>query len=190
MQLGAMDPHRFASVVSPEDYSALLELIGRAVPALRGRVVWNVNSTYKGGGVAELLRSLLGYARGSGIDARWVAIRGEASFFAATKRLHNHLHGFDGDGGLDEADRRTYEHTLAANAAELIPLLRETDIVILHDPQTAGLIEAVRDAGATVIWRCHVGLDRPNRRAHEAWDFLRPYVANADAYVFSRATFA
>ncbi len=190
MHLAAMDPHRFASVVCPEDYTALLELLARAAPALRGRAVWNVNSTYQGGGVAELLQSLLGYARGGGIDARWVVIRGEPPFFDVTKRLHDHLHGFDGDGGLNEEDRLTYEETLAANAAELVPLLRETDIVILHDPQTAGLIKAVRDTGAIVIWRCHVGLDRPNRRARDAWDFLRPYVVDADGYVFSRATFA
>jgi trehalose synthase len=112
------------------------------------------------------------------------------AFFQATKRLHNHLHGFDGDGGLDEEDRLTYERTLAANAEELVPLLRETDVVILHDPQTAGLIEAVKESGAIVIWRCHLGPDRPNRRAREAWDFLRRYVAEADAYVFSRASFA
>ena len=62
--------------------------------------------------------------------------------------------------------------------------------MILHDPQTAGLIKAVRDTGAIVVWRCHVGLDRPNRRARDAWDFLRRYVVDADAYVFARPTFA
>ena len=62
--------------------------------------------------------------------------------------------------------------------------------MILHDPQTAGLIPAVRGTGAKIIWRCHVGIDHPNRFAREAWDFLRDYVLGADAYVFSRETFA
>lgn len=190
MQVGAIDPHRFASVVSADDYRALLELMVRAARKLHGRVIWNVNSTYRGGGVAELLRTLLGYARGGGVDARWVVIRGEPGFFTTTKRLHNHLHGFDGGAGLCDADRLLYERTLAANAADLVPLLRPSDVVILHDPQTAGLIDAVKRTGATVIWRCHVGLDRPNQKAREAWDFLRRYVLDADAYVFSRATFA
>ena len=76
-----------------------------------------------------------------------------------------------------------------ANADELA-LSSAADIVILHDPQTAGLAAAVRATGATVIWRCHVGLDSANDHAREAWDFLRGYVLTADAFVFSRAGFA
>ncbi len=187
----AMDPHRFASVLSAEKYEALLHLIDRGARELEGRVIWNVNSTAKGGGVVELLRPLLGYSRGSGVDARWAVISGDPGFFEITKRLHNHLHGFDGDGGsLSNAERDKYEQTLAGNAAELEKLLHPQDIVILHDPQTAGLIAAARRTGASVIWRCHVGLDHANGRAQDAWSFLRPYVREADAYVFSRGAFA
>jgi trehalose synthase len=186
-----LDPHRFESVSTPEDYAALVKLIDRAARRLRGSVIWNVNSTASGGGVAELLRPLLGYCRGSGVDARWAVISGGPSFFNLTKRLHNHLHGFDGDGGnVSDGERGVYEATLAANARDLGALLRPDDVVILHDPQTAGLVEAVKRTGATVIWRCHVGLDHPNALARGAWDFLRPYVLDADAYVFSRPTFA
>ncbi len=186
-----MDPHRFGTVLGPDEYQALLHLIDGASRALHGRVVWNVNSTAIGGGVVELLRPLLGYSRGGGVDARWAVISGSPEFFRLTKRLHNHLHGFDGDGGaMSEPEQALYEGTLAGNAEELVPLIRPQDIVILHDPQTAGLIGAVRRTGATVIWRCHVGLDTPNDEARQAWDFLRGYVVQADAYVFSRATFA
>jgi trehalose synthase len=185
-----MDPHRFGAVLSSAQYGALLNLIARSRRALQGRVIWNVNSTAKGGGVVELLRPLLGYSRGGGVDARWVVISGEPEFFQVTKRLHNHLHGFKGDGGpLDSGARATYERTLEAAAAELVPMLRPEDVVILHDPQTAGLVDAVRETGAIVIWRCHVGRDYGNHYAHEAWDFLRPYAIEADAYVFSRATY-
>jgi trehalose synthase len=187
----AMDPHRFGAVLSPKEYEALLALIDHAGRILDGRVIWNVNSTAKGGGVVELLHPLLGYCSGVGVDARWVVISGEPDFFAITKRLHNHLHGVDGDGGaLGDPERSVYERTLAANAEELVELVRPHDIVILHDPQTAGLVDAVRRTGAIVIWRCHIGLDHPNVRAREAWSLLRPYVLDADAYVFSRAAFA
>jgi hypothetical protein len=66
----AMAPDRFALVLSRGEYEALLDLVGHAVPELHGRVVWNVNSAAKGGGVVEMLRPLIGYCRGAGVDAR------------------------------------------------------------------------------------------------------------------------
>jgi trehalose synthase len=187
----AMAPERFASVLSPGEYEALLDLTGQAARELHGRVIWNVNSTAKGGGVVEMLRPLLGYCRGAGVDARWAVISGQSPFFAITKRLHNRLHGFAGDGGpLGDAEREVYEQTLVGAAEELAGLVHPRDIVILHDPQTAGLAAAVRETGATVIWRCHVGIDVANGHAREAWDFLRGYVLEAHAFVFSRAGFA
>jgi trehalose synthase len=186
----AMDPRRFASIVGPEERSRLLELVEDGARELAGRVIWNVNSTAKGGGVVELLRPLLGYSRGGGVDARWVVISGEADFFDLTKRLHNRLHGFKGDGGpLEHEQHELYERTLSHAAAELAPMLRPRDLVILHDPQTAGLVEAVRQTGAIVIWRCHIGLDEPNDYARSAWRFLRDYVSGADMFVFSRPAF-
>jgi trehalose synthase len=158
---------------------------------LDGQVVWNLNSTAKGGGVVELLRPLVGYARGAGVDTRWVVIGGTPEFFAVTKRIHNRLHGAEGDGAaLDEQARRVYESVLGANLAAFPGNVREGDVVIVHDPQPAGLVSAMKARGATVIWRCHVGIDEPNDLAREAWAFLRPYVAEADAYVFSRESFA
>jgi trehalose synthase len=189
--VGAMDPHRFQSVLSDREYEALLDLITQAPRELRGRVIWNVNSTAKGGGVVELLRPLLGYSRGVGVDARWAVITAGPEFFAVTKRLHNRLHGFAGDGGpLGRHECHVYERELAANAAEFVELVRANDIVILHDPQTAGMAAAVSRTGARIIWRCHVGLDHANDLAREAWDFLRDYVLHADMFVFSRAAFA
>jgi trehalose synthase len=187
----AMAPERFASVLSPGEYEALLDLVTQAARELHGRVVWNVNSTAKGGGVVEMLRPLLGYCRGAGVDARWAVISGQPDFFAITKRIHNRLHGFEGDGGpLGDAERDVYERTLSSSAQELVELVHPSDIVILHDPQTAGLAAAVRQTGATVMWRCHVGLDVANDRARQAWDFLRGYVLDAHVFIFSRAGFA
>jgi trehalose synthase len=187
----AMAPERFASVLSPGEYEALLGLVDQAARELQGRVIWNVNSTAKGGGVVEMLRPLLGYCRGAGVDARWVVISGQPDFFAITKRIHNRLHGFAGDGGpLGDAERDVYERTLSASADALAELVHPHDIVILHDPQTAGLAAAVRETGATVMWRCHVGIDVANDYARNAWDFLRGYVSDAHQFIFSRAGFA
>ena len=90
----AMDPQRFESVLSVGEFEALRYLIADAARGLHGRVIWNVNSTANGGGVAEMLRPLLGYCRGLGVDARWAVISGNPEFFLITKRIHNRLHGF------------------------------------------------------------------------------------------------
>ena len=91
-------PDRFKALLG-DDYSEVEAAVRRAGSALAGRVVWHVNSTARGGGVAEMLQSLLAYARGAGVDVRWLTIEGNAEFFAITKRIHNNLHGADGDGG-------------------------------------------------------------------------------------------
>ena len=184
-----LSPERFEDVLA-ERYPEFEAAMERGRHVFEGRTVWNVNSTGKGGGVAEMLRSLLAYALGIGIDARWAVIKGDADFFRVTKRIHNRLHGAEGDGGsLGDAERRSYEATTARNVEELVELVHPEDVVILHDPQTAGLTGRLADHCETVIWRCHVGLDRPNDLAKEAWGFLRRFLNDADAFVFSRRAF-
>ena len=175
------------SVLQPAQALEFESTIARGRALLGSRVIWNVSSTARGGGVAEMLASLLAYTRGAGLDARWVVIEGNPDFFRVTKRIHNMLHGFAGDGmGLGEENDAIYRDTATRNARELAPLVRPGDVVLLHDPQTAGLIESVRAVGAHAVWRCHVGVDEPNSLAEAAWDFLRPHVLSADAVVFSR----
>jgi trehalose synthase len=190
VEIAPVGSERLRDVLSDEQVAAFESGADEGRELLDGRTVWNVNSTAKGGGVVELLRPLVGYARGLGIDCRWEVIGGDPGFFDVTKRLHNRLHGAEGDGRpLDDAARAKYERTLRAEAEELAARIRRGDVVILHDPQTAGLVDPLRAAGARVIWRCHIGLDEPNATVRDAWAFLRPYVASADAYVFSRAAF-
>jgi trehalose synthase len=169
-----------------ERFEQIEEAAVEARRTFGGKRIWHVNSTAQGGGVAEMLRALLPYVRGAGVDTRWVVLPEGNGFFAVTKRIHNQLHGHAGDGALDDRARAVYEGALRRGAGELSRLLEPGDIVYLHDPQTAGLVPAMREAGATVVWRCHVGVDRPNELAREAWEFLRRYVEDADAYVFSR----
>jgi trehalose synthase len=181
---------RYAEILEPQAARALLEVEAGAPRIFQGRVLWNVNSTAVGGGVAEMLRSLLAYTRGAGVDARWAVISGGHEFFEITKRLHNQLHNFAGDEGpLGAAERAAYDAALEPNAQELTAMAGSRDVVILHDPQTAGLIPSLKRLGATVVWRCHVGIDTPGDYARRAWRFLIPYVSQADAYVFSRPAF-
>ncbi len=193
--LGVVDvaPHpldRFATILPADEYDQLLQAAQEARGLLDGRVVWNVNSTALGGGVVEMLRSLLPFARGAGVDARWLVIQAEPEFFRLTKRIHNQLHGSPGDGGdLGPAERTFYETVLSAHAEALGAIVNARDVVVLHDPQTAGLVPALRGIGAKVIWRCHVGADVPNPLVRRALDFLRPYVELADAYVFTRPNY-
>jgi trehalose synthase len=183
-------PERFESVLEPEPFEKLADGIRTARELLGERTIWNVSSTAKGGGVVELLLPLLGYAKGAGVDARWAVIEGNPDFFKVTKRIHNNLHGFEGDGGeLDDEARKVYEGALEPNAKELVELVGADDVVILHDPQTAGLIGPLERTGAKVIWRCHIGIDNPSDLARRAWEFLRVDVEQADAYVFSREAF-
>ena len=189
--VGSMPPEHFQDVLASDTSAMFLQAVDEARRELGGVVIWNINSTPKGGGVAEMLRSLLAYARGGGVDARWVTIGGNADFFHLTKRLHNHLHGAAGDGGpLGAAEHAIFEDVATRAASELAPLIEVGDIVLVHDPQPAGLCRPLKEAGAKVIWRSHIGLDHANDLILEAWDFLRPYVEPADEFVFSRLSYA
>ena len=169
-------------------WERLIEAHARARELLSGRAVWSINSTAIGGGVAEILRTMLPYSRAGGIDARWLIVRAGADFFRVTKRIHNFLHGHLGDGGpLGAAQRSAYEGVLDGAGSALRDVIGPGDVVVLHDPQTLGLAVGLKRLGATVIWRCHIGTDRPGGLSEAAWDFLWPYVqAQPDVAVFSR----
>jgi trehalose synthase len=158
---------------------------------LQSRVIWHINSTERGGGVAEMLQSLLPYARGMGIDSRWLVIGAGEEFFRITKRIHHALHGSPGDGSaLDDSARQVYEAVLQQNADDLLTIVRAGDIVVLHDPQTAGLIGTLKQHGAKIVWRCHVGSDdQGDPNVQEGWDFLAPYLLESDVNVFSHPSY-
>ena len=152
--------------------------------------IWHVNSTAQGGGVAELLQSLLAYARGAGVDVRWLTISGNPEFFRLTKRLHNHLHESAGDGGASDAPstRSTRRRSPRPPTSSPGSFARATSSTSTTRSRPGWCPTSSRQ-DVSIVWRCHVGIDRPGTLAHEAWEFLRPYVAEADAYVFSRKRF-
>jgi trehalose synthase len=185
-----LPPERFNEVLRPDALASFARTIERGRELLEGRTFWTVNSTARGGGVAEMLRSLIGYARGADIDARWVVVPGDADFFQVTKRLHNRLHGVDDGAPLGPAEREVYERWCAASAEALEVRVKAADVVLLHDPQTAGMVPRMLETGAPVVWRAHIGLDLPNDAARQAWRFLLPYVQPAGEIIFSRPGYA
>src|SRR4051812_26821185 len=181
---------RFESVLGPDGWMQLQQAAERSRRRLGGRTVWNVNSTEHGGGVAEMLWSLIAYARGVGVDTRWTVMEADEPFFRVTKRIHNMMHGSPGDGhGLTDDDRAEYERIARANAQWLVDATAPGDVVILHDPQTAGLVPLLPD-DRRVGWPSHIGTAATNDVAPAGGAFLRPYVARPRRCIVTRRQYA
>jgi len=187
----SLPPDKFDPILGTERAREFAETLAHSRRVLEGRTVWHINSTSAGGGVAEMLQSILCYLVGAGITTRWLVIDGNDDFFEVTKRLHHLLHGEPGDGGpLGPAEHEIYETALAADAERMAELIQPGDAVVLHDPQTLGLAEALNGRGANLIWTCHIGADAADKHTRAAWDFLLPYVRHTRAQVFSRRQYA
>jgi trehalose synthase len=185
-----IDPQRLAHLIGKSRLDELVQAAEQARAALRGGRVWNISATSVGGGVAEMLHTLVGYSRGSGVDTQWVVIEGDEAFFKITKRLHNRLHGAAGDtGGLDRSEADHYATVMDENAAELANRVNAGDVVVLHDPQTVGLAEPLAKRGARVVWRCHIGTERRNAYTEEGWKFIEGYLRLCRTLVFSHVGF-
>ena len=160
------------------------------VPLLKDRTVWMVNSTTRGGGVAEMIPSMVSILGELGLSIRWVVIGSDRpEFFRLTKRLHNLIHG-EGDPSLSAEDRALYETVSRENADALKPHLGPRDILAIHDPQPLAIGAMLkRELGLPAIWRCHIGLDEHLPATRAAWMFLRPYAEDYDLSVFSAAEY-
>ena len=190
----SIDPvplERMEPLLTPQRADRLRTMAKHARRLLHGRTVWNLSSTSQGGGVAEMLQALLAYGRGGGVDTRWLVMAGDPEFFEITKRLHNMLHDAPGDSGdLGPAELEHYLAVTRANAEVACRMVRPGDIVLAHDPQTAGLVTPLQGLGASVAWRCHIGSGLVSERTDAAWGFLRDLIDPADAYIFSRPQYA
>ena len=165
-------------------------IIGQAqVDALRflasdlaGKTIKMVNSTSVGGGVAEMLNRLVPLLSELGVPTKWDVITGGNDFFEVTKALHNALHGTS-----YELTKAAQEIFLMYNEQNRARLKFSEDMVVVHDPQPLGLVLSHEKGEATWVWRCHIDLSNPE--AH-VWEFLRPFVEQFDAAIFSSQSFA
>jgi len=176
----------YEGIVDPE----ILEEVYELGEQLKGLKVIHVNSTRQGGGVAELLISLIPLFNDVGLQTDWQTIEGPPEFFKVTKTFHNALQGLPVHvtPQMFELYRRVNEEN-----AERLDL--EADVVFIHDNQPLALVEK-RSSKASWIWRCHIDLTRstPNvwlsRPKRSVWDLLSPYVEQYDGAIFSMAEFA
>lgn len=152
---------------------------------LRGLEVVHVNSTSEGGGVAEILTWMIPLMCDLGLDAKWKVIRGTPSFFTVTKCIHNGLQGKSAP--LTKKDWDVYFDVNAENISELRQFLANADIVVVHDPQPAPLLQLCPIRKGKWIWRAHIDISRPDRYV---WKSLLPYVEKYDASIFSMCQFA
>ena len=181
---------RLEPLIGHDRFEELERAVSVAREQLRGKTVWNINSTAAGGGVAEMLLVLVGYMLDADVDVRWLVINGDEEFFTITKRIHNRLHGMEGDDGdLGQSEAAHYSEISLANASSATEQVRPDDIVLLHDPQTAGMAAPLVGTGARVVWRSHIGCETSNEWTDQAWSFLRDHLAACSAYVFSVASY-
>ncbi|MDP3879055.1 MAG: glycosyltransferase [Dehalococcoidales bacterium] len=167
--------------VQIEDYipfvgSEAIVRIRQKAEVLRGLHVTNINSTYYGGGVAQLLAPLTLLMNSLGIKTGWRTIHGPPDFFSVTKKMHNALQG--GEINLSQIKKQIYEDVVYDNS---IQNHLDHDIIIVHDPQPLPLIKHYRK-NSPWIWRCHVDLTSPNP---ELWDYLVPFIEKYDAAILS-----
>ena len=141
----------------------LLAEIKELAAPLEGRRVLHVNATSFGGGVAEILYTLLPLMNDVGLQAEWQVMTAEREFFDVTKSFHNGLQGAPVE--LTDEVRSVYEDTNRRNAEQLTP---DYDFVVIHDPQPCAMRAFVADGGRETswIWRCHISTPRrPIRRS-------------------------
>ncbi len=179
------EPRTF-TLPAVEDYEPLVgaEAVERIREKARGVAdlhVVNVNSTYYGGGVAEILSSLTLLLNAAGVHTGWRVIQGRPDFFTVTKKMHNALQG--ADINFSELKRNIYEEVVFENAARMH---LDHDLIIVHDPQPLPLISHYRKK-TPWIWRCHVDLSHPHA---ELWAYLTQFIERYDAVVLSLPEYA
>lgn len=152
---------------------------------LKSKRVIHVNSTRYGGGVAEILHQLIPLMKELDIDTSWEVIEGNEKFYKCTKSFHNALQGDAVD--IPEVLLKNFEKTNRQNAKQLQSTLKDADIVFIHDPQPAPLLNFIPQRTGKWVWRCHIDASRPYR---PVWKYLRQFVSGYDASIFSIADFA
>ncbi len=179
------DPVPFRTV-SLDDYeplvgAATVDRIRAKAERLRDLHIVHVNSTYYGGGVAQILSSLTLLMNAAGVRTGWRVIQGRPDFFAITKKFHNALQG--ARINFTELKRNIYEEVVYENA---VRMHLDHDVVIVHDPQPLPLIRHYRKKSPW-IWRCHVDLTRPDR---EVWNYLASFIERYDLVVLHLPEYA
>ena len=146
------------------------------------RSIKMVNSTAVGGGVAEMLHRVVPLLNELGVETRWEVIKGGDDFFDITKAFHNALQGKEG-----HFEQGVFDTYLAYNEMNYNAMKFDEDLIVIHDPQPAAMIHWQKPRKNKWVWRCHIDMSHPNQ---QLWGFLRPYVEQYDAAIFSSPLFS
>jgi len=161
---------------------ANLDLLRILARDLKGKTIKMVNSTALGGGVAEMLNRLVPMLSELEVMTHWDVITGGNDFFEVTKAFHNAL-----QGGEYQLTTQAEQIFLSYNDQNMQRMQFPEDLVVIHDPQPAALVRARKNSSAHWVWRCHIDLSHPHP---QVWDFLRGFVEQYDAAIFSSQSFA
>jgi trehalose synthase len=149
---------------------------------LKNKVIQNINSTSVGGGVAEILGRMVPLLQDLGVDTRWDVVKGGEKYFQVTKKFHNALHGRKTEITSDD-----YEIFLETTKTNIEQMEFYGDIIFVHDPQPVALVEKRKYLKSRWVWRCHIDFTYPDP---EVWKFLKSFVEQYDACVFSAPSFS
>jgi trehalose synthase len=180
LQYGELKPsdiEKYMLIIGAREVEEIKRLSG----LLQDKTWCHVNSTFEGGGVAEMLKSVVPIAKGLGIDCKWYSIEGNDNFYSITKRFHNIIQGLDQQFTIEdlldtylETNRKNFENNRIVS-----------DMTIVHDPQPCASVVHGNYEGK-MIWRCHIDTSEANEMI---WNFLLPYINNYDGSIFSQRDF-
>jgi len=177
VDVGVESLNNYRSLVTEEK----VEEIRKLAHELNGARILHLNATPYGGGVSELLRSVIPLLRDLGLHVDWKIIFGDEKFFSVTKSFHNAL-----QGAKFILNDELIEVYLSYNSRNAQLLEEQYDYIVVHDPQPLALLHFKGSGNSKWVWRCHIDTSEPNR---EVWNFLKPFAEEYDAAIFTMGKF-
>jgi len=163
----------YIDIIGKEEIESIRKL---SLP-LKGKKVVHVNATSFGGGVAEILFTLVPLMKDVGIEAEWQVIKGSDDFFNVTKSIHNGMQGMD-----VPFTKEMKEIFLKNNQLNEKLFKGEYDFVVIHDPQPVAILNYRQEKKGKWIWRFHID---PTSAQEKIWQFIRPFIEKHDAAIFT-----
>jgi trehalose synthase len=176
-ELKPVDIDKYMLIIGAREVEEIKRLSG----LLQGKTWCHVNSTFEGGGVAEMIKSVVPIAKGLGINCKWYSIEGNENFYSITKRFHNIIQGLEQQFTIEDL----LETYLETNKKNFENKRIVSDMTVVHDPQPCASIVHGNYEGK-MIWRCHIDTSEANEMI---WNFLLPYINNYDGSIFSQRNF-
>jgi trehalose synthase len=168
----------YREVVGPD----IIEELTILASHVGDRSIKMVNSTAVGGGVAEMLHRVVPLLNELGIQVEWAVIKGDEPFFEITKAFHNALQGKE-----ERFSEKVFDTYFEYNEMNFRAMSFDQDLIVIHDPQPAAMIQWMNKRKNRWVWRCHIDLSHPDK---QLWQFMKPLIEQYDAAIFTSALFS